>query len=234
MIIALCGFMTSGKTLAGEALSKKTGKRLIDLDQYIEQKEGLKMEDIFKEKGEPYFRKKEEECLKQIVEKEDDIILSLGGGTPMNPNCYDILKEKTRCIFLTCSPKVLAARMLLLQDGRPLVKNLLANHKSSTPEEKLQILEQWAKEKLQEREPIYKACSVKTVDTSDWNIERILKHITMNHPYTDYEKSDNWAIIEKSVNDLIENNDIELKTPIEYVIGYICKALQEKNTENER
>ncbi len=169
--------MTSGKTLAGEALSKKTGKRLIDLDQYIEQKEGLKMEDIFKEKGEPYFRKKEEECLKQIVEKEDDIILSLGGGTPMNPSCSAVLKEKTRCIFLTCSPKVLATRMLLLQDGRPLVKNLLANHKSSTPEEKLHILEQWAKEKLHEREPIYKACSVKTIDTSDWDIEKILKQI---------------------------------------------------------
>ena len=177
MIIALCGFMTSGKTLAGEALSKKTGKRLIDLDQYIEQKEGLKMEDIFRIKGEPYFRKREKECLKHIVETEDDIILSLGGGTPMNPKCSAILKEKTRCIFLTCSPKVLAARMLLLQDGRPLVKNLLANHKSSTPEEKLQILEQWAKEKLHEREPIYKACSVKTIDTSDWNVDRIIDEI---------------------------------------------------------
>ena len=177
MIIALCGFMTSGKTLAGEALSEKTGRKLIDLDRYIEQQEGMDMESIFREKGEPYFRKREEECLKQIVETEDDIILSLGGGTPINPNCSAILKEKTRCIFLTCNPKVLAERMLLLQDGRPLVKNLLANHKSSTPEEKLQILEQWAKEKLQEREPIYKACSVKTVDTSDWNIERIIGEI---------------------------------------------------------
>ena len=177
MIIALCGFMTSGKTLAGEALSEKTGKRLIDLDQYIEQKEEMKMEDIFRIKGEPYFRKREKECLKHIVETEDDIILSLGGGTPMNPKCSAILKEKTRCFFLTCNPKVLAARMLLLQDGRPLVKNLLANHKSSTPEEKLQILEQWAKEKLNEREPIYKACSVKTIDTSDWDIEKILNQI---------------------------------------------------------
>lgn len=172
--------MTSGKTLAGEALSEKTGKRLIDLDQYIEQKEEMKMEDIFRIKGEPYFRKREKECLKHIVETEDDIILSLGGGTPMNPKCSAILKEKTRCIFLTCSPKVLAARMLLLQDGRPLVKNLLASHKSSTPEEKLQILEQWTKEKLQEREPIYKACSVKTIDTSDWDIEKILYQINEN------------------------------------------------------
>ena len=177
MIIALCGFMTAGKTLAGEALSEKIGKRLIDLDQYIEQKEEMKMEDIFRIKGEPYFRKREEECLRQIVETEDDIILSLGGGTPMNPRCAAILREKSRCIFLNCNPKVLAARMLLLQDGRPLVKNLLANHKSSTPEEKLQILEQWAKEKLQEREPIYKACSVKTIDTSDWNVDRIIDEI---------------------------------------------------------
>ena len=36
---------------------------------------------------------------------------------------------------------------------------------------------EYDKEKLQEREPIYKACSVKTVDTSDWNIEKILKQI---------------------------------------------------------
>ena len=180
MIIALCGFMTSGKTLAGEALSEKTGRKLIDLDRYIEQQEGMDMESIFREKGEPYFRKREEECLKQIVETEDDIILSLGGGTPMNPRCAAILKERTRCFFLTCNPKVLAERMLLLQDGRPLVKNLLANHKSSTPEEKLQILEQWAKEKLQEREPIYKACSVKTIDTSDWDIEKILYQINEN------------------------------------------------------
>lgn len=177
MIIALCGFMTSGKTLAGEALSEKTGRKLIDLDRYIEQQEGMDMESIFREKGEPYFRKREEECLKQIVETEDDIILSLGGGTPINPNCSAILKEKTRCIFLTCSPKVLSERMLLLQDGRPLVKNLLAQRPNSTKKQKLQILEHWAKEKLQEREPIYKACSVKTVDTSDWNIERIIGEI---------------------------------------------------------
>lgn len=177
MIIALCGFMTSGKTLAGEALSEKTGRKLIDLDQYIEQKEGLDMESIFREKGEPYFRKAEEESLKEILDTEDDIILSLGGGTPMNPNCRTLLKEHTKCFFLTCSPKVLAERMLLLQDGRPLVKKLLAEHPNSTEEKQLQILEAWAKEKLQEREPIYTQCSAKTVDTSVWDVEKIIGEI---------------------------------------------------------
>ena len=169
--------MTSGKTLAGEALSEKTGRKLIDLDQYIEQKEGLDMESIFKEKGEGYFRKKEEESLRKILDTEDDIILSLGGGTPMNPNCRALLKERTKCFFLTCSPKILAERMLLLQDGRPLVKNLLAEHPNSTKEKQLQILEAWAKEKLQERLPLYQACSIQTIDTSIWDIESFTSQI---------------------------------------------------------
>ena len=169
--------MTSGKTLAGQALSEKTGLPLIDLDRYIEQKEGLDMEAIFSQKGEPHFRAVEEQSLREIIENKDGIILSLGGGTPMNPRCACLLKEKTRCYFLCCSPKVLAARMLLLQDGRPLVKNLLAGHKGSTPKEKLRILELWAAEMLKDREQIYMQCSVKKIDTSDWDVEKILAQI---------------------------------------------------------
>ncbi len=177
MIVALCGFMTAGKTLAGLALSEKTGLKVIDLDKYIEQKEGLDMEAIFKEKGEDYFRKTEELSLKEIVEKEDDIILSLGGGTPMNPICRQILKTETKCFFLTCSPKVLAGRMLLLQKGRPLVKKLLAKHKEATPEEKLNILENWAIKLMEEREPLYMQCSVKKIDTTIWDVEVITEQI---------------------------------------------------------
>ena len=156
----------------------EVGSRLWErLSGFTEQKEGLDMESIFREKGEAYFRKKEEESLRKILDTEDDIILSLGGGTPMNPNCRALLKERTKCFFLTCSPKVLAERMLLLQDGRPLVKALLAEHPNSTKKQKLQILEAWAKEKLQERIPLYQACSIQTIDTSIWDIESITSQI---------------------------------------------------------
>ena len=43
----------------------------------------------------------------------------------------------------------------------------------------------------------------------------------MQHPYIKYEQDKTWTV----VNDLINNNDIELQTPIEYVVGYICKSL---------
>ena len=47
----------------------------------------------------------------------------------------------------------------------------------------------------------------------------------MQHPYIKYEQDKTWTVVNDLINDLINNNDIELQTPIEYVIGYICKGL---------
>lgn len=49
------------------------------------------------------------------------------------------------------------------------------------------------------------------------------------HPYELYENSSNWKIIKEALEELILNNDVELMTPKEYVIGYLCKALKEKH-----
>ena len=45
----------------------------------------------------------------------------------------------------------------------------------------------------------------------------------MKHPYEEYETSKLWKIVKSSIEELVENNDIELFTPIEYIVGYICK-----------
>ena len=47
----------------------------------------------------------------------------------------------------------------------------------------------------------------------------------MKHPYKEYETSKLWIFVKSSIEDLVENNDIELFTPIEYVVGYICKNI---------
>lgn len=51
----------------------------------------------------------------------------------------------------------------------------------------------------------------------------------MKHPYTEYESSKLWMIIKSSIEELVENNDIELLTPIEYVVGSICKNISSAN-----
>lgn len=50
----------------------------------------------------------------------------------------------------------------------------------------------------------------------------------MKHPYEEYEASKLWMNVKSSVEDLVENN-IELLTPIEYIVGYICKNISATN-----
>lgn len=55
----------------------------------------------------------------------------------------------------------------------------------------------------------------------------------MKHPYTEYESSKLWMIIKSSIEKLVENNDIERLTPIEYVVGSICKSVSLANISEE-
>lgn len=55
----------------------------------------------------------------------------------------------------------------------------------------------------------------------------------MKHPYTEYEASKLWMIVKSSVEELVENNDIELLTPIEYVVGSICKSVSLANISED-
>ena len=45
----------------------------------------------------------------------------------------------------------------------------------------------------------------------------------MKHPYQEYETSELWDVVKSSIEDLVENNDIELSTPIEYVVVIFAK-----------
>lgn len=48
----------------------------------------------------------------------------------------------------------------------------------------------------------------------------------MKHPYEEYEGTELWYTLTNAINSLIENQDLEVKTKKEYVIGYICKEVE--------
>ena len=56
----------------------------------------------------------------------------------------------------------------------------------------------------------------------------------MKHPYKEYETSKLWIFVKSSIEDLVENNDIELFIPIEYVVGYICKNVSSTDIIKEK
>ena len=83
--IVLLGMMGSGKSTIGYILSKSTNLKFVDVDNVIEKKTGLKIVDIFEKKGEVYFRNLEEKITLNLL-KEEEKILSLGGGAFLNNN----------------------------------------------------------------------------------------------------------------------------------------------------
>ncbi|QTD37829.1 shikimate kinase [Polaribacter batillariae] len=125
MKIVLLGYMASGKSTIGKKLAKKLYLNFIDLDEYISEKEKMSISEIFSTKGEIYFRKIEHEYLKEILNSDEKIVLSLGGGTPCYANNMDvILRSNAKSIYIKASINTLVERLLKEKSKRPLVANL--------------------------------------------------------------------------------------------------------------
>ena len=99
----MIGYMASGKSSIGKKLAKKLNLPFIDLDEYIANKENLSISDIFRTKGEIYFRKKETAYLNQLLQIKDNFILAVGGGTPCYGNNINIINNNAKSIYLKSS-----------------------------------------------------------------------------------------------------------------------------------
>lgn len=148
MLIALTGYMGSGKSSVGAMVADALGCPLIDLDEVIARKAGRSIPEIFEADGERGFRRLEKQALEKTVEKyaESTAILSLGGGTVMVPGAVQLLQEKTLCIYLKADVATLQARLEGQTAGRPLAGEGFA-------------------ERLADREPLYEAAAHVTIDT---------------------------------------------------------------------
>src|SRR5690606_24699516 len=126
MNVILLGYMASGKSLVGKILANKLNYEFIDLDDYIEKEEQTSVGDIFKSKGEIYFRKLETDHLKVILENNDNIVLSLGGGTPCYGNNMDVILNNTnsRSVYLKTGIPTLVSRLKNEKSKRPLIAHI--------------------------------------------------------------------------------------------------------------
>lgn len=118
--IVLCGFMGSGKTTVGRVLAVRTGMPLVDMDDYIEEKAGMTVSEIFKQHGEDYFRELEHEAARELANR-NGCIISAGGGTLVYRRNVDVLREGCRIVLLDVPLEVIKKR---LQDDkkRPLLQ----------------------------------------------------------------------------------------------------------------
>ena len=108
--LVLLGMMAVGKSTLGKIVAKKQDLIFIDIDLNIEKKFAMKISEIFKNKGEKFFRILEErEVLESL--KKSKCVIALGGGAFMKKTVRDRILKDSVSIWLDVNLKTLNMRV---------------------------------------------------------------------------------------------------------------------------
>jgi shikimate kinase len=126
-LLALAGFMGSGKTTVGTLLARQLAWRFVDLDDRIEEAAGITIAEFFERHGEPAFRQLEADQLRaalgRATEHKEGTVLALGGGTYAQAGCPEFLRNAGVTVLWLDSPiEVLLSRCMTMA-GRPLFRD---------------------------------------------------------------------------------------------------------------
>lgn len=168
MRIFLLGFMGSGKTTIGEKLAEKLSYQFFDLDNIIEAKTQMKIDEIFYTQGEKFFRDIEKNELEKMFLK-DNYVLSLGGGTPCFNTNMEQMNESGITIYLKLRAEELFNRIIQFSDKERNTRPLIAGKNN---DELMEFIE----ELLLHREPYYKQSKI-IIPNATNQIEETLNNI---------------------------------------------------------
>ena len=118
--LVLLGMMAVGKTTLGKIVAKKQELKFIDIDASIEKKNSMTIKEIFKKKGEKFFRMEEENEILKSLEK-NNCVIALGGGAFMNKTVRENILKNAISIWLNVDIKTLNKRVKWNRK-RPLLK----------------------------------------------------------------------------------------------------------------
>lgn len=145
-----------GKSTVAAQLAERLGRRYVDSDALVEEREGRSISDLFVDEGEDYFRAAEQRAVLDAL-TEDGTVLALGGGAPMIPALTEALRAH-RVLFLDVGIAD-AAKRIGFDKSRPL---LSVNPRQS-----------WIKT-MEARRPTYEALATHRVDTAGRDVETVV------------------------------------------------------------
>ena len=161
-MIYFIGFMGVGKSTIAKEIAAKFNRIFIDTDKIIENNEKKTINNIFKEKGEKYFRELEKNTLRKIKKNQ---IVACGGGIPIFNNNMQYIKKTGISIYLKDSVNSLLDKLKNVQKEKPLIKKLNRSE-----------LKKYIELELIEREKIYKTATY-TINIQNKSIQEILREI---------------------------------------------------------
>lgn len=163
--IILVGLPGSGKSTVGRRLAQKLQLAFRDLDAAIVDKLGMSIPEVFRKRGEAYFREQEALCLREILSAKEKVVLATGGGAPCFHGNMELITAKGISVYLEVPYLELAQR--LLAEGvakRPLLEGV-------QQQEALAVL---LENKFGHRIPFYKKAGLHFRNTGDASIEDLL------------------------------------------------------------
>ena len=108
--LVLIGMMGCGKSTIGKIVSKKSDLKFIDTDELIENQERMKIKEIFKKKGESYFRQVEEKIVAKVL-KLNRHVIALGGGAFINSKIRKEISKNSISFWLNWKDDILIHRI---------------------------------------------------------------------------------------------------------------------------
>jgi len=118
-VVALTGFMGSGKTAVGRELAARLGYDFADTDEWIEKAEGRSVAELFETRGEPFFRIREKEALARLTQGRR-LVLSCGGGVVLDADNRSVLAASALTIWIYASLETTFGR--IRAEDRPLLR----------------------------------------------------------------------------------------------------------------
>jgi shikimate kinase len=148
--IFLVGMPGAGKTTIGRKLSVALEVPFFDLDDFLEEKEGIPVREIFATRGEAYFRRAEATALREVTQQANSSIVATGGGAPCFYGNMDFMNQNGTTIYLKAPIDVLVERLTGHgREQRPLVAG------KSTEQ-----IKQFVTETLASRSEFYEAAQI--------------------------------------------------------------------------
>ncbi|WP_082488954.1 bifunctional shikimate kinase/3-dehydroquinate synthase AroKB [Duganella sp. Leaf61] len=156
--VFLVGLMGAGKTTIGRILARKLGLRFVDSDHEIEARTGASIPWIFEIEGEPSFRRREAEVIRELTGQQD-LVLATGGGAVLDPDNRAHLKARGMVIYLRTTVNSILQRTAH-DKNRPLLQ-------TADPRKKLEEL-------MAVRDPLYMEIADIVIDTGRPNVQSMV------------------------------------------------------------
>jgi XRE family transcriptional regulator, aerobic/anaerobic benzoate catabolism transcriptional regulator len=165
--IALIGLRGAGKSTLGRMLAKRIGWSFVELNKEVERENGLSVAEIIALYGQEGFRRMEQAALKQLLARNELMVLATGGGIVSEPLTFDLILSSFYTIWLKAEPEEHMGRVRRQGDLRP-----MADDRSAMTELRNILLS---------REPLYARASA-VVDTAGLSVDaaaaRLIEAVT--------------------------------------------------------